>query len=251
MAFVSPKLSCDTKHVDRLTASARTSITIDTTSPASDQLFSKPHLQYWRLLAPAYSDKIPPFPPFPCPYPLLSCLVRINLLRAQSSTTRLTNIDDSFTTLIGEIDGFSTEDWVQSLGPATDLDSWLRLAEVFQLAMLVYTSASLSAFSPRAATWWEVHRESLLAELVAKLAEFEHETVDCIILVWPAIVAGFAAKGGVNEDRDAVRRRLSAIAGKLGYRGPLNALRTLERFWRREECQGWDECFDICGAYIA
>lgn len=229
-----------------------TTITIDTTSPASDQLFSEPHLQYWRLIGSQYSDRIPPFPPFPCPHPLLSCLVRINLIRAQSDTTRLPNIGESFTTLIDEIDNFSSEEWVQSLqGHVTDHDTWLRLAEVFQVALQVYTSAALSSFSSRAFGWWTTRRESLLAGLIAKLSEFNNETVDCIVLVWPTIVTGFVAKSGPSEYRDAVRMRLLQMSGRLGYQGLLNALSTLERFWRSEKCEMWDECFERCGAYIA
>ena len=178
--------------------------------------------------------------------------MRVNLLRAQSNTTRLTNIDESFVTLIEEIDSFSSEEWIQSLqGHISDVDSWLRVAEVFRLALLVYASATLSSFSPRASDWRMTHNESLLAGLIAKLSEFENETVDCIILVWPTIVAGFAAKSGSSKYRDAVRMRLLRMAARLSYQGLLNALSTLESFWGREECKMWDECFEKCGAYIA
>lgn len=153
--------------------------------------------------------------------------------------------------LIDEIDGFSGEDWIETLGAATDLDSWLRLSEVFQLALLVYTSATLAPFSDDASAWQRTHCEALLASLVARISEFGTGTLDCIALVWPVVVAGFAAKKGLSEYREAVRKRLLLMSRRLGYQGPLNALSTLERFWNRTDVETWDECFDRSQAFIA
>lgn len=153
--------------------------------------------------------------------------------------------------LIDEIDGFDGEDWIRSLGAAVDPDSWLNLSQVFQLALLLYASAALSPFSDSAVTWYKAHREALLAVLTTKLSDFKTETVDCIALLWPTVVAGFAAQAGPHESRDAVRARLMFMSRRLGYQGPSNALKTLERFWGGEDCELWDECFDRCQAYIA
>ncbi|KAH3920020.1 hypothetical protein HBH56_021740 [Parastagonospora nodorum] len=182
------------------------------------------------------------FPYTLCPPTIYLTIIRINHLRAETSSL-FPNASHFLTAhdLLSLIESFSPEDWAQ---PGPHFDEWMLIGRTYQSAAALYCTMALQSLTILPSTlemnaMRSVHGTQLLANL--------HQApktprLTCFVM-WPLTIAGVEAGYRDAGTRYWIAARLDQLARLLGTSGPLKSLAVLRRYWENRE-RGWEVCFD-------
>ncbi|KAL2133519.1 hypothetical protein VTI74DRAFT_2205 [Chaetomium olivicolor] len=228
----------------------------NTTSPASNLSTTCSHLSAMDFLPDQYRAAASPFQL--CPIPLFTELIRINHLRAQSTTTPHrhcpTTLFLAAREILFRIEAFSPEAWSASKLPSSSSSrqDWLLVGRVYQATVAIYCILSLQSVAVLPPMSHEL-RASGIAHgklLWALLTRGMQSRSVKRFLVWPLAVLGVevAYLHEHDQDKERVREFVVKALGKMswdiGSSVPLTAKQVLEEFWWSGQ-KGWDACFCV------
>jgi hypothetical protein len=179
------------------------------------------------------------------PTPLFAELIRVNHLRVEAlkpDAAAETDLTYEAYKIIGRIDGFIPENWVQSK-PSSHED-WLVIGTVYQAAVTLYSICSLQSLSVIPMSNFMSERRATQRQLLHVLLykallcpKFKNH------LFWPLVVLGMEAVNGDDALRAFVREQLAEQSRWMGTSVPLVAKDAVERFWSSGKTK-WEDCFD-------
>ncbi|KFX97817.1 hypothetical protein V490_02608 [Pseudogymnoascus sp. VKM F-3557] len=215
----------------------------DTTTPVHEVFMGSSQLKDIEYILTKYAGTNFSFSTFPTP--LFAELIRVNHLRVEAlkpDAAEQTDLTCEAYEIIGRIDGFIPEDWVQSK-PSSHED-WLVIGTVYQAAVTLYSICSLQSLSVIPMSNFMSERRATQRQLLHVLLykallcpKFKNH------LFWPLVVLGMEAVNGDDALRAFVREQLAEQSRWMGTSVPLVAKDVVERFWSSGKTK-WEDCFD-------
>jgi hypothetical protein len=219
----------------------------NTTTPAAAQLHSVPHDTLIDLFSTLYHECR--YPATPCPLPLYIDVIVVNNLRYKAATGQLDDL--SFTmasNILTRINSFSPERWAET--HETYQSEWLLISRIYHSAVAVFCISTLQDHS-----LLESNREinatrnghiDSLFQLIEDAEDMQRVKWN---LLWPVVVAGFAAFRHGADARNGIVEKLTRMHVELQAVLPLLAKSVLQKFWASEGTT-WESCFDEPYAFV-